>query len=420
MAPISLPVPWRRRAKRSRHRASRQRSSMFCPAVPAPLPLHHRRPGRIAGAWRGSRCSGGHPGRRRQVRQGCARGAARHGPARARLAPDRRPVRRAGPPQWQDLPVRRLFSAFQLFCDTGDRLFSTSLLAAAGAMPRLSFDPQGVYELAFNVMPIGDDTVFNELKMLSPFAVIELTDKGIVRHRIDKPLPAAPSHAPLAEQIERHRAPLAAIVGAHVAQFGNHVRSPLSGGLDSRLVLAALREAGCHPELYVYGLPGDDDVEIAQAMGEACGFEVAWTDKYAETPPPDAFPELVARNFHQFDGLPTFGNIFDNGGHGEAQRRRHAGARSRSRAGAARSTATSSTCPTAASPRTTSPAPSSRASRRAMRPLVRCRRVPGRDCRAHPRGDRAARRHRPPRSYADRADLSAHPLPRLVRARDQP
>ena len=217
------------------------------------------------------------------------------------------------------------FSAFQLFCDTGDRLFSTSLLAAAGAMPRLSFDPQGVYELAFNVMPIGDDTVFNELKMLSPFAVIELTDKGIVRHRIDKPLPAAPSHAPLAEQIERHRAPLAAIVGAHVAQFGNHVRSPLSGGLDSRLVLAALREAGCHPELYVYGLPGDDDVEIAQAMGEACGFEVAWTDKYAETPPPDAFPELVARNFHQFDGLPTFGNIFDNGGHGEAQRRRHAG-----------------------------------------------------------------------------------------------
>lgn len=217
------------------------------------------------------------------------------------------------------------FSAFQLFCDTGDRLFSTSLLAAAGAMPRLSFDPQGVYELAFNVMPIGDDTVFAELKTLSPFAVIELTDKGIVRHRIDKPLPAAPSRAPLAEQIERHRAPLAAIVGAHVAQFGNHVRSPLSGGLDSRLVLAALREAGCHPELYVYGLPGDDDVEIAQAMGEACGFEVAWTDKYAETPPPDAFPELVARNFHQFDGLPTFGNIFDNGGHGEAQRRRHAG-----------------------------------------------------------------------------------------------
>lgn len=217
------------------------------------------------------------------------------------------------------------FSAFQLFHDAGDRLFSTSLLAAAQAMPRLSFDPQGVYELAFNVMPIGDDTVFTELKTLSPFAVIELTAQGAIRHRIEKPLPDAPSSAPLAEQIERHRAPLARIVGAHVAQFGDRVRSPLSGGLDSRLVLAALREAGCRPELYVYGLPGDEDVEIAQAMGAACGFEVAWTDKYAETPPPDAFPELVERNFHQFDGLPTFGNIFDNGAHGEAQLTRHAG-----------------------------------------------------------------------------------------------
>ncbi|MCW4463188.1 asparagine synthase C-terminal domain-containing protein [Sphingomonas sp. BT-65] len=217
------------------------------------------------------------------------------------------------------------FAAFQLFRDDRDRLFSTSFLAAAEALPRLSFDAQGVYELAFNVMPLGDDSVFAELKTLSPFEVVELTERGTIRHRVDKPLPAAPSDLPLAEQIAHHHAPLAAIVGAHVAQFGDQIRSPLSGGLDSRLVLAALREAGCRPELYVYGLPGDEDVEIAQAMGKALGFEVAWTDKYAETPPPDAFPELVERNFHQFDGLPTFGNIFDNGAHGAAQLARHAG-----------------------------------------------------------------------------------------------
>ncbi|WP_423601854.1 hypothetical protein [Sphingomonas sp. MS122] len=221
------------------------------------------------------------------------------------------------------------FSAFQLFRDIGDdrggRLFSTSFLAAAQALPRVGFDPQGVYELAFNVMPLGDATVFAELKTLSPFEVIELTERGTIRHRVEKPLPAAPSKLPLAEQIDRHRAPLARIVGAHVAQFGDGVRSPLSGGLDSRLVLAALREAGCRPELYVYGLPGDQDVEIAQAMGKALGFEVAWTDKYAETPPPDGFPEQVERNFHQFDGLPTFGNIFDNGAHGTTQLERHAG-----------------------------------------------------------------------------------------------
>src|SRR5690606_32079936 len=37
------------------------------------------------------------------------------------------------------------FGAFQIFHDAGMRFFSTSLLAATQALPRVSFDPQGVY-----------------------------------------------------------------------------------------------------------------------------------------------------------------------------------------------------------------------------------------------------------------------------------
>lgn len=217
------------------------------------------------------------------------------------------------------------FSAFQLFGDTGGRIFSTSLLAATAALPRLSFDPQGVYELAFNVMPIGDDTVFAELKTLSPFVVLELTETGVIRHAVAKPLPDAPSDLPLAERIARHRRRLSTIVGAHVGDFSGEVMCPLSGGLDSRLVLAALREQGVTPHVYVYGNPGDEDVEIARAIGGALGFAVEWFDKDEAQVAPDAFAELVARNFHQFDGLPTFGNIFDNGSHAAGQLRRHAG-----------------------------------------------------------------------------------------------
>ncbi|ODP38059.1 asparagine synthase C-terminal domain-containing protein [Sphingomonas turrisvirgatae] len=217
------------------------------------------------------------------------------------------------------------FSAFQLFGDTQDRVFSTSLLAATQALPRLSFDPQGVYELAFNVMPIGDDTVFNELKTLPPDRVVELTATGAVRHAVPKPLPGSPSDLPLAERIKRHRARLSHVVGAHVRAFDGKIFCPLSGGLDSRLVLAALREQGVSPHIYVYGNPGDPDVEIAQAIGAACGFAIDWVDKDEGDVAPDAFAELVECNFHQFDGLPTFGNIFDNGVHGAAQLARHAG-----------------------------------------------------------------------------------------------
>lgn len=217
------------------------------------------------------------------------------------------------------------FSAFQLFCETRNRLFSTSLLAATAALPRLSFDRQGVYELAFNVMPIGDDTVFAELKTLPPTIVLELTTDGVVRHVVRKPLPDASDDLPLAERIGRHRAWLSSIVAAHVGGFSGEVMCPLSGGLDSRLVLAALREQGVKPHVYVYGRPGDEDVEIAKRIGRTLGFAVEWFDKEQAKLAPDAFAGIVARNFHQFDGLPTFGNIFDNGSHAAGQLRRHDG-----------------------------------------------------------------------------------------------
>ncbi|UIJ46884.1 hypothetical protein LZK98_08060 [Sphingomonas cannabina] len=216
------------------------------------------------------------------------------------------------------------FAAFQLFHDADRRLFSTSLLAAAKALPGVSFDAQGVYELAFNVMPIGDDTVFAELKTLGPGTILELTEHGTVAHSATKPLPGI-APMPIGERLERHRARLEAIVGAHVRQFGNGVHCPLSGGLDSRLLLGALRAAGSQPDIYVYGPPGDADVTIAKAIGAAEGFHVEWINKAAEPLAPDAFAEQVERNFHAFDGLPTYGNIFDNGGNHAAQQARHAG-----------------------------------------------------------------------------------------------
>src|ERR1051325_907392 len=144
------------------------------------------------------------------------------------------------------------FAAFQLFHDSDMRLFSTSLLAAANALPRLSFDAQGVYEFAFNVMPVGDDTVFAELKTLGPDRIVELGAEGALNRAVAKPLPDAPAEP----RLGAHRDRLMAVVEAHVRHFGDRVRCPLSGGLDSRLLLAALRAAGCRPPGYVYGGAG--------------------------------------------------------------------------------------------------------------------------------------------------------------------
>ena len=217
------------------------------------------------------------------------------------------------------------FAAFQLFHDAERRFFSTSLLAAAGASPRLSFDPQGVYEFAFNVVPVGDDTVFAELKTLGPNRAVDLSGEGAVLHALSKPLPDAVADMPLEARIARHGERLREIVRAHVARFGDHVFCPLSGGLDSRLLLAALRAEGCRPRVYVYGGADSDDVRIARAIGEAQGFDVEWIDKEARPLAPDAFPEQVEHNFQEYDGLPNFGELFENGANAEARNARHAG-----------------------------------------------------------------------------------------------
>lgn len=217
------------------------------------------------------------------------------------------------------------FAMFQLFHDSDMTLFSTSLLSAVEALPRVSFDAQGVFEFAFNVAPIGDDTVFNELRTLGPDRVVELLPDGARTHSTSRPLPDRTASLPIEERLERHKARLAAAVRPHVRHFGDHVHCPLSGGLDSRLLLAALRAEGCRPRVYVYGRPGDGDVRVARSIGEALGFEVDWLDKEVRELTPDEFSDQVERNFQQYDGLPSFGELFENGMNAAARDARHAG-----------------------------------------------------------------------------------------------
>ncbi|WP_315761463.1 hypothetical protein [Sphingomonas sp. Y38-1Y] len=217
------------------------------------------------------------------------------------------------------------FAAHQLHHDIADTLFSTSLTAALVSIPRLTFDTQGVYEYAFNVVPIGDDTVFAELKTLGPGIVAELTADGIVRRSHPRPLPDIASDEPIADRLARHRDALSKTLTAHLGHFRT-VHAPLSGGLDSRLLLAGLRAEGVDPALYVYGTRDDEDVVIAEAMAAELGFGVEWVDKDGVfNPAPDQFADVVAANFRAWDALPTFGNIFDNGGAVWARNKRHAG-----------------------------------------------------------------------------------------------
>lgn len=214
------------------------------------------------------------------------------------------------------------FGAFQLFHDRRFDVVSTSFLATAGSLPQLTWSGQGVYEFAFNVFPVGDDTVFDEIRRLGPDVQIELGPE-FVRHAVDKPLPGEIAATPLDERIDRTATRLRTQADAFAAEWGDRMQCPLSGGLDSRLVLGLLRDRGVRPHIYVYGRPGMEDVEIARAIGRAEGFEVELFQKAAwRQLGPDDYAEQVDRNFHETDALVTDGGLFDNGGNAFARHAR--------------------------------------------------------------------------------------------------
>ena len=211
---------------------------------------------------------------------------------------------------------------FQIFHDSAMTLFSTSLLAAANALPRLSFDVQGVYELAFNVVPLGNDSVFAELKTLGPDALVELGEAGARVEELAKPLPDQWTEPQVAPHVDK----LMEIISTHVREFGDRIHCALSGGIDSRLMLAALRAAGSRPQVYVYGGTDSDDVAVSRAIAAAEGFHVEWLDKEAwRTVEPDAFPEQVEANYQGYDGLANYGELFENGANAHARALRHPG-----------------------------------------------------------------------------------------------
>ncbi|MEO6800725.1 MAG: asparagine synthase [Rhodanobacter sp.] len=103
-------------------------------------------------------------------------------------------------------------------------------------------------------------------------------------------------------------------VSAEVASaFPGRVNTALSGGFDSRLIVAGLLAAGVQPRLFVYGEPDSADVAIARTVADAIGLALDANDKGVMNrglSVPDI--QSLEQSALFFDGLPNDG-IDDRG-----------------------------------------------------------------------------------------------------------
>ncbi|WP_321389585.1 hypothetical protein [Emcibacter sp.] len=212
---------------------------------------------------------------------------------------------------------------YRLFHSDDHKVWGTSFLAAASTLPVLKPNPQAIYEYVFQGATYGNDTPFHEVKMANSHALYEW-DKGQTPNRRSRyfNMFLRPIDGSQDELVDYCLEALQNQFQQVVSQFGNNIDTALSGGYDSRLMLALLRKAGSQPKIHVYGADNDPDVVVAKTIAKGENLHLVHKNKAISTPPaPEEYPALLAKNFFVMDGIPNEG-IFDNGLNLETRRER--------------------------------------------------------------------------------------------------
>jgi len=210
---------------------------------------------------------------------------------------------------------------YKVYSTTTDTIISSSFLGILEIINQRSAATQSIYEYVFQGATLGDRTVINEIKTIKPGSLLHLSDKiSVTRQPSD--LWKGQRWRSFGDQLEHVHARLKTNMRWLIDAFGGNIDTALSGGYDSRLLLALLKEHGVRPRIHVYGDDNDGDVVIGKAVAAAEGFEITHTNKSRfRKPDIGEFAEIISQNFFLFDGYPSDG-IFDSGADAATRRER--------------------------------------------------------------------------------------------------
>jgi asparagine synthase (glutamine-hydrolysing) len=214
--------------------------------------------------------------------------------------------------------------AYHLFRNAITTIVSSSFLVAATAIDRVTVTAQSIFEYVFNGVVSGNETLIAELSLLPIGSSLAIDGENVTLQRPTLEPPSAPLLLPRDELIKRSFAELDCQFEIFAKLFGDNVTCALSGGYDSRLILAMLRRRGCRPRVYVYGPQMDRDIAIASRIARGEGFALDVIDKEGRiVVDPDEFSEIVARSYLAADGY-CWDSLFNNGAEQEQRRARTA------------------------------------------------------------------------------------------------
>jgi len=168
--------------------------------------------------------------------------------------------------------------SYELFHTRNYGCLSTSFLGAIVAAGASTINVQETYEYVFTGVGLGDSTPFAEIRRLGLFQHMSLEPRPVI---VPEDLRLVPEEetGSRREIAQRTLDSLMEYAATLASIFGDNIKMALSGGYDSRLLLALFRRAGVTPKLFVYGASSDKDVRIAKQITEAEGIALQHVDK---------------------------------------------------------------------------------------------------------------------------------------------
>jgi asparagine synthase (glutamine-hydrolysing) len=193
----------------------------------------------------------------------------------------------------------------RLYSNPTQTAYSNSLLMIAALANIKTIDTDGFYEYVFTGGFYGTRTVLQEVRGVDPKYYC-LLDRSIVRKTFIEQT-AVDTTVTIAQQS------LANYVTTHREYFlQNGVSIGLSGGYDSRLLLAMLVAHGIKPTLYTFGKETSKDVIAAKAIATKANLAIQAIDKSPYSPKTEQeYADLVTKRFYNADGLSNLGIFAD-------------------------------------------------------------------------------------------------------------
>jgi hypothetical protein len=199
-----------------------------------------------------------------------------------------------------------------VFRNATGTIWSSSFLAVASTVSVRRFDTQGVYEYIFMEMPHGGTTVIEDVQLHDCRQVAHVR-KSLQLETVQASQPPIGGVRSIASMTDECIAILRSSFRSFADAFSNRIDSGLSGGYDSRLILASLLAVGARPRLHVYGAANSRDVQVAKQLAARANVEIHHLDKVKQVHPTlEEYRAKAIEWLNAFDGYPADG-IMGNG-----------------------------------------------------------------------------------------------------------